>query len=388
MSNTTKPSLTRPKKVMIMTVSFGGGHIAMGRNLADVIRATDPTIEIKTIDAIRAAWPKFSEATSKVYADSTSHNNAFWFRVYYKLTDKFPQPLRWFAEVAFARFARKRYAEENPDLIITTFPFIADVAVKAREYNHGTAPVITTITDAGNVQGIWLSKAADMTLTATADTVPYLIKRGLDKAKVKFIGFPAAKQFYSPTPTVSARKKLGLETDTFTILLTAGGAGLNSQKVIDVAKSISTLRLPYQIVLNAGSNDKLKAAFESIQFPYAKKVIVEGYTDKMADYICASDVICCKSGWLTINEALVTQRALLLYDAVPGHEEQNVKYVTTNNFGVFEPEPNKIATHIQKLITDPNAFSSYKQSMKQAQTNKNPYEELGALIMSYLIKQR
>ena len=381
-------SSKRPKKVMIMTVSFGGGHIAMGRNLSDVIRAADPSIEIKTIDAIRAAWPSFSDATSKVYAGSTSHNNALWFRIYYRLTDRFPQPLRWFAEIAFARFARKKYQEENPDLIITTFPFIADVAVKARDYNHGTAPVITTITDAGNVQGIWLSKRADMTLTATPDTVPYLIKRGLDADKVAYVGFPAAKQFYSPSPAVTVRNKLGLKQDVFTILLTAGGAGLNSHKVLEVAKSISTLRLPYQIVLNAGSNDKLKDAFEKITFPYAEKVIVEGYTDKMPDYICASDVICCKSGWLTINEALVLQRALILYDAVPGHEEQNVQYVTKNHFGVYEPEPQKVASQIRTLMTDPSAFVAYKSNMKRAKTDTNPYEQLGSLILSYLIKQR
>jgi processive 1,2-diacylglycerol beta-glucosyltransferase len=376
------------KKVMIMTVSFGGGHKAMGRNLADVIKAADPSVEVKTIDAIRTAWPSFSDATAKAYAGSTSQNDAFWFRLYYRLTDKYPQPLRWFAELAFSRFARKQYAAEKPDLIIATFPFIADVAVKARDYNHGKAPVITTITDAGNVQGIWISKRADMTLTATADTVPYLIDRGMDKSKVKFIGFPAAKEFYSPAPVVSVRKRLGLKQNVFTILLTAGGTGLNHQKVVEVAKSIATLRLPYQIVLNAGSNDKLKEAFEAMSFPYAEKVIVEGFTDKMPDYICASDVICCKSGWLTINESLVLQRALILYDAVPGHEEQNVEYVVNNHFGVFEPEPKKVATQIKTLMTNPEAFASYKASMKQAQTNKNPYEELGSLIMSYLIKQR
>ena len=108
----------------------------------------------------------------------------------------------------------------------------------------------------------------------------------------------------------------------------------------------------------------------------------------MPDYICASDVICCKSGWLTINEALVLQRPLILYDAVPGHEEQNVNYVVGNHFGRYEPEPNDVVRELRRLMTHPEAFLEYQKSMKKAQTNKNPHEALGSLFMSYLIKQR
>jgi processive 1,2-diacylglycerol beta-glucosyltransferase len=376
------------KKIIIMTVGFGGGHKAMARNLTEVIHQADPSVKVKTIDAIHDAWPAFSDGTAKAYAGSTSRGNAFWFRLYYVITDRFPAPMRWFGQIMFKKYARALYAKERPDLMIATFPFLADVAVQARDYHHGTTPVIVTVTDASRVQGIWLSKRADMTLTATPDTVEYMVGRGLDEDKVRFVGFPAAKQFYKPLAKPVVRKRVGLKTDVFTILLTAGGAGLNQQKVLAVARAISKLRTPYQIILNAGNNDDLRKEFESMKFPYAEHVIVEGFTDKMPDYIAASDVICCKSGWLTINEALVLQRPLILYDAVPGHEEQNVDYVVKNNFGRFEPEPQDVVREIRRLMTHPKAFLEYQTSMKNAHTNRNPYHAIGTLIMSYLIKQR
>lgn len=376
------------KKVVIMTVGFGGGHKAMSRNLTEVIHTADPSLEVKIIDAIHDAWPAFSDGTAKAYAGSTSRSNAFWFKVYYVITDKFPAPLGWFGQLAFKKYARALYAEERPDLMIATFPYLADVAASARDYHHGTTPIIVTVTDASRVQGIWLSKRADMTLTATPDTVEYLVERGLNPEKVSHLGFPAAKQFYEPVPKPVVRKRVGLKKDIFTILLTAGGAGLNQEKVLAVARAIGKIRAPYQIILNAGNNDDLKHQFELMKFPYAEHVIVEGFTDKMPDYICASDVICCKSGWLTINEALVLQRPLILYDAVPGHEEQNVNFVVNNHFGKYEPEPRNVARELRHLMTHPEAFLEYQTSMKQAQTNKNPYEALGALFMSYLIKQR
>lgn len=384
---TNSPQQSKHKKVVIMTVGFGGGHKAMARNLTDVIHDADPSVEVKTIDAIHDAWPSFSDGTAKAYANSTGNMNAFWFKLYYELTDRFPFILRWFAQVAFTSYARKKFQQEKPDLMIATFPFLADVAVAAREFHHVTTPIIVTVTDAGRVQGIWLTKHADLTLTATPDTVDYLASRGMDKDRLRYVGFPAAKAFYGPVSRLVARKRVGLDPKVFTIVLTAGGAGLNQRKVLSVAKEIGKLRLPYQIVLNAGNNDALKTAFESLTFPYAEKVIVEGFTDKMPDYLSASDIICCKSGWLTVNEALVLQRPFILYDAVPGHEEQNVKFVVDNEFGVFEPDSKKVAEHIKQFIGSPHAFDPYIENMKRAHTNKNPYDELSALIQSYLIKQ-
>ncbi len=376
--------MARSKKVIIMTVGLGGGHKAMARSLVDVFHDIDLGIDVNVIDVIEEAWPSFSENTTRAYANSTSSAGAFWFKVYYKLSDRFPQPIRWFASGAFRAYARKKFASERPDLIVATYPFLADVAAQARDYYHASTPIITTVTDASNVQGIWLSKKADMTLTATPDTVDYLVKRGMDPAKVTYIGFPASKSFYEPCLPHIIRKRLGLDPTVFTILVTAGGLGLNPSKVLSVAREIAKLRVPYQIILNAGKNEMLKHDFGTIKFPYATHVIVEGFTDKMSDFLRAADVICSKSGWLTVNEALVLQRPLVLYDAIPGHEEQNAAYVVNNHFGVYAPEPPDAAKHIEKLIREPSIFDDYSKAMKAAYTNKNPYADLAAFFASYL----
>lgn len=381
-----KSTSSPPKKVLIMTVGLGGGHKAMGRNLEEVLSEADPTLAIKTLDVIHDAWPAFSDRSAQVYAGSTSRAGAFWYRVYYALTDRFPWLLLGLGRLLFMKYAKDAYAREKPDLIIATFPLLADVAAMARDHHGGTTPIIVTVTDAGRVQGIWLSKRADLTLTATPDTVNYLVSRGLDRAKVRFIGFPAAKQFYDPVSKTTARERLGLETDTFTILLTAGGAGLNHKKIIAVAEAIGRIELPYQIVLNAGSNDELREAFAELEFPHATQVIVKGFTDQMIDYMTASDVICSKSGWLTVNEALVLQRPLILYDVVPGQEEQNVDYVVGNHFGMYAPYPAQVVAELERLISTPRAFDEYQQSMKRAKTDANPYAKLSKAILRYLPK--
>ncbi len=379
--------MKKPKKVVIMTIAMGGGHMAMSRNIKQLLDALDANIETKIIDVVEDAWPSFARRSSEAYAASTSQAHGFWFRVYYWITDQMPFLLSWFARVAFRRYAVQKYQEERPDLIISTFPAMADAAVDGRRACRGTAPIIVMITDAGKVQRIWASKRVDLTLTATPDTVPYLIKSGLDAQRVKYIGFPAAEVFYRPTDKRQARERLGLSPDVFTIMVTAGGFGLASDSVMSVIDALAAIEgKPYQIVLNAGRNDRLKERMQAVKFPDGVRVIVEGFTDKMPDYLRAADVVCTKAGWLTVNEALVMQCPLIIYDAIPGHEEQNVHYVVSNTFGIFERRPDMIADWISRAITSPSVFNIFTESMARAGTNHKPHAELSALLVQYLDK--
>ena len=367
-----------------MTVALGGGHATVAKNLAEAIATIDSTIETKIIDVISDGWPSFSKTASDAYVSSTGGLGSFWFRVYYVITNAFPALLRWFGECFYHDYAVRKYREEQPDLIIATFPILADVAVQAREECGGKAPVVVIVTDAGNVQGIWASKRADMTLVATPDTINYLVRRGVPKDRIKYCGFPVGREFYSHTDRASLQKKYGFDRNVFTILFTAGGAGLNSRKALRVVRQIAGIKMPYQIILNAGHNDNLRQRFEALQFPYATKVVIEGFTDKMRDYALISDLVCSKCGWLTISEALALQRPMALYDAIPGHETQNARYIMHNGLGLYEPNPTKIARRIEHAIANADTLAAYKDTMRRAHSASSPYPEITRLLAAYL----
>ena len=162
---------TRPKKILIMTVPYGGGHYATALKIDELLKERDPSVDVQILDVITDGWPSFAKNSTNAYQGSTANNNAFWFKVYYHLTDRFPQPLKWFAALAFHGYAKRKLHELNPDLLIATFPFLGHVAAKARKQAHAHVPIVTTITDAGRVQGIWLCGSEDTILTATPDTV-------------------------------------------------------------------------------------------------------------------------------------------------------------------------------------------------------------------------
>ena len=371
------------KKIVIMTVPYGGGHYATAQKIADLLKERDPDLIVEILDVITDGWPAFAKSSTNAYQDSTANNNAFWFKVYYRFTDRFPSPLRWFASVAFHSYAKRKLRELDPDLIIATFPFLAHVAARARKSAGLHMPIVTTVTDAGNVQGIWLCGQEDAILTATPDTVAYAQQRKLGGDRVRFIGFPVNRAFYELEPMQSARQSLGLSPDVFTILLTSGGLGMSAAQVIALARRLSQIPTPVQIVCVAGRNDALKAEFEAIEFPEHIDAHIFGYVDNMPTLMAASDIVVSKSGWLTISEAIAAQKPLFLFDAIPGHEEQNASYVTSHSFGVYEPDSIAMLQYISTVAARPDELKKYIEPLARA-NNPHTRTELAEYFLGLL----
>mgnify|MGYP006341213321 FL=1 len=373
----------KQKTVLIMTVPFGGGHYATAAKIADLLKQRDSSVDVQILDVITDGWPWYARQTTQAYQDSTASNSAFWFRVYYKLTDTFPAPLRWFASVAFSGYAKRKFRELQPDLLISTFPFLGHVAARARKALGMKVPIVTIVTDAGRVQAIWLCGNEDAILTATPDTVAYAEARRLAEGRVRFIGFPVNAAFYDLQSSHSARNALGLDPHQFTILLTSGGFGMGAQRVIRLVERLAGLQASFQLICIAGKNETLQADFKAIQFPSHIKPLVLGYVDNMPELMAASDIIVSKSGWLTISEAVAARRPLFLFDAIPGHEEQNAQYVTRGGFGVFEPDADKMVIRIEEAITEPHSLAAYHEALARHDTREVP-QQLAAYLLGLL----
>jgi processive 1,2-diacylglycerol beta-glucosyltransferase len=104
----------------------------------------------------------------------------------------------------------------------------------------------------------------------------------------------------------------------------------------------------------------------------------------MRDYALISDLVCSKCGWLTISEALALQRPMALYDAIPGHETQNARYIMHNGLGLYEPNPTKIARRIEHAIANADTLAAYKDTMRRAHSASSPYPEITRLLAAYL----
>ena len=85
-------------------------------------------------------------------------------------------------------------------------------------------------------------------------------------------------------------------------------------------------------------------------FRYKKNVRIEGFVSNMEDYYAAADAAVMKPGGLSASEALCAGLPMLLIDPVPGQEELNMAYLTSNGAAWPLPRPSRAAESVVALF--------------------------------------
>lgn len=314
---------TQPLRAVVMSVPFGGGH----NSVASAIRETlerDGKFAVTVIDVIADADPQLAASLAGAYAATNSRIGKLGYKVYYWLSDRFPAVLRWYGVLKFGAYARQKWGELQPDIVIATFPFLGHVAAKARDFHGSAAPVVTVVTDASRVQGIWLCGNEDAIITATEDTIDYAVSRGVDRRRLVCLGTPLRKRFEKLPSLGDARQKLGLAKTSRVATIMSGAGGLEAEHMYSIGRALADAGLEWQYVFVCGVNDELRQRLEALAIPGAQ---VLGFTDDIPELYAASDVVCTKAGWLTISELMAAGTPFAITSIIPGQETQNAHYV-------------------------------------------------------------
>ncbi len=369
-----------------MTVPMGGGHLATASVLKTLIARYGGTrVNVTTLDVITDIHPAFGSGFTRWYSRSVGTHGGVVYRVAFWIGDTCAPILQWIISVIFLGYARRKYAQFRPDLVISTFPFLGGVAVKTIDLCRGTAPVIVVVTDAGKAFSGWFTEHAASYLVATPDTRQRAIEKGVAPDRVRYLGFPVKDRFYDTISQQDARGKLRIPKDSFVVMVTAGGLGLNPSKVIDLVKHIATSTRSLCLIVVAGRNEALETTLRRVEPLPTVDLRIVGYTDKMAEYMTATDILCIKAGWLTISEAVTLQKPVIIYDTIPGQEEENVSYMVRSGFAVDLQHPRDVAV----FLNDPERTDSLLRSTEssyRAAALADPREAVARHILSYLEK--
>jgi 1,2-diacylglycerol 3-beta-galactosyltransferase len=77
----------------------------------------------------------------------------------------------------------------------------------------------------------------------------------------------------------------------------------------------------------------------------------------MPDFMQAADILVTKAGPGTISEAFNAGLPMILYSHLPGQEDGNIGYVTSQGAGVWAPRPDQIVAALKNWIDHPDHWS-------------------------------
>jgi UDP-N-acetylglucosamine:LPS N-acetylglucosamine transferase len=363
-----------PIQILILTADAGFGHrkaaqaieAALLRLYGDAchVEIANPLQDPSIPDLVRQLETGYDEA---VIDDPTLY------QLTYSATDA-PVVARLIQDITTTVLNKSmgRIIEANtPDAIVTTHPAFTQAAIRAVRGSKQATPVSVVVTDLVDVHSLWFHREASLTFVPTGNVYRQALDAGLPKANVHLTGLPVHPDFADEKRDQAAlRMVLGWEPHVITALI-IGSA--RTKETAGIARLLDRSGLELQIVAVSGNNPETEDQLKLTN--WKSPVHVYGMVNNMPEFMHAADFVVCKAGGLVISEALACGQAVILYEALPGQEVGNVRYIVENRAGVWSPGPiGVLATAYQWLSDKQRDLKKHRRAAKHIGKARAAYD--------------
>lgn len=342
-------------KALILYASYGDGHVQVSRALREALHERD--IDSVLVDLMALSHPLIDAFCRRFYVSSYSlfpHIYGWLYRATDRLRPGHPflQGINSLGRTALASILR----EEEPDLVLNTFPM---PALPAARKDGTPIPTCTVLTDF-TAHARWLHADVNAYYVATGDLARELADRGIAPERVKVSGIPTKARFRRPVGCDRIHARFGLTPGKRTLLVMAGPCG--------VLKGLEQIRetllcLPdLQAVFVCGNNRYLRAKLEHT-FRHSSNIRVFGYVEDISMLMSISFGLVTKPGGVTLSEALTANLPPILYRPVPGQERANAGYLAAKGAALIAGSGSELSSCILRLLRDETLQRHMRDSM-------------------------
>lgn len=270
--------------------------------------------------------------------------------------------LLWAGGTIWARIMFPKFVEYvrkvKPAAIICTHITAANVAVSARMLLHERFPIVCVPTDY-EVEGLWPHLSTDLFCVADERMAETLRPRKVPESRIQITGIPARPDFSRTFDKDAERQRFNMPKDKHVVLFLAGAT--LPRPYVHFRNSIGQL-LPYMhrfsnmhMVIVAGRDSDYAAELRRKVADYdLNNVEILEYVDDMAALMCASDLIVCKSGGLTVTECLCAGTPMVLLGRAYGQEKANVAMLTSTGAAYHVTTSRELADVLHQIDKHPN----------------------------------
>lgn len=357
-------------KAIIITVPLGNGHNSVAQALSSYL--TEHDVENIVLDLYENIQPLLKDIISKGYYLSMKSMTLVkdFASDIYDLNQKRDMTSEYsIAHVKNQMLASKLHkaiAEYNPDVILCTQVYAAQVVDVLKEKGKVTAPAVGIITDF-TVQAYWEDVEHFEYIVVGSELLNHqLQKRGIEAGRVLPFGIPINTRFSIKRSRKSACSLLGVDDHPKNVLIMGGGMGFgNIDKYID---EIDNCDLNLQMFVVCGSNKSLYKKLKGKST--RKKLTVYGYIHNVDILMDACDCILSKPGGITTSEALAKGLPMIMIDQLPGVEDRNVEFLLNNGAALLATKTFSIDESLHLLLDSPQRQRTIKDAIK---TLARPY---------------
>jgi spore coat polysaccharide biosynthesis predicted glycosyltransferase SpsG len=365
------------KKIQIIFHDAGGGHRNAAVALQAMAKAQNRDWEVELIqfqeltdrlDVLRKVTGiRIQEQYNTLLRNGWTLGSEYLLRV-----------LQWTIRIFHGPLVKllKSFWRTHPaDMLISVIPHFNREIAESWERVYPGRPFVTVITDLADFPPrFWIEPVKEQFVIAgTERAVEQARAMGKDAAHVFGVsGMVLRPEFYqeSSVDPAAVKKELGLREDLPSAMVLFGGFG--SKVMYEIVEKLDAARLPVQLILICGKNEKLAARLKAKKWNVGTSVI--GFTKEVHKLMRAADFLIGKPGPGSIAEAM--QRGLpVLVECnawtLP-QERFNAEWVTEKRVGVVLKSFDDVVSGVRQML-EPAKLAEFRKNVA-AQNNRAIFE--------------
>lgn len=374
------------KRILLTYAMYGNGHRAIAQYIESYFKEQDPELEILAIDLLTYSTPILGGISQKVTDFFLLKFPIGWSFIYNLFDTKISSALA--SQTSMSLFKNKRMkkviADFNPDLTISTHFFGSSLIDYYNRKGVIDSKLITVVTDY-EAHSLWLKgyKREQAIVVGDKDEVGYLIKKGVDKSKIKAIGIPINPITKSNFDVEKATKKYGF-TGERPICLFFGGGGNGGTLSLPYIRKIIKSNLNIDFIYVAGKNQDSKDKVDKWISEYkCKNVKTLGFVNNVPELLQICDFVVSKPGGAQSTESLYFKKPIIMINCSGGQEVANYKYFVKNGYGRRFRTSYMFNKFINEISENPSIIEDMKKNMSKNKNDK-AMEKLYKIAIKFL----
>jgi processive 1,2-diacylglycerol beta-glucosyltransferase len=314
-------------RILIATITAGGGHLAAASALEEAWRTLRPADTVERIDLLKFFSPLHRKIHADGYVKLVERAPELWGMVFAKTDNpKLARSLTKF-KAAFPSNSRAKFARHvkhfKPDVALCTHYLPVELLGHFDRKKDGIKPMTVSIVTDFEAHALWMDSGVDLYCVAAEETKARLVARGAEADNVVATGIPIAAKFSSLPDVKAVRKQSGLRDDLPVMLVLSGGFGMGP--VAEILAELDKVPNDFQTVVVTGRNDELRRELAAQDRKHPTHVL--GFASNMHELMAIADLVITKPGGLTSSEALAMGKPLFILNPIPGQEAANSDFL-------------------------------------------------------------
>lgn len=244
------------------------------------------------------------------------------------------------------------------DLIISFQPEVNCVFPWLEERLH---TLFHTVIIDYSVHSLWINDKVNRYYVPNPEIAQKVAEFGVPLSKIRVTGIPPRTGFLEVMQKSIPEQRMELKLDPSmpTVLLLGGllGTMVDYPKVIE---AISRITIPHQLLVVFGKNGALRMVCKPIVERARHPIHTYGTVSNMHELMWAADLVVSKPGSVTIAEALVLGKPMVLMDPKAGSAQEMTfsEFVEEMGAGIRVKEVEDVGKVVNSLLASPHKLRS------------------------------